>query len=367
MEVKLNGKIDRIGLPDSRLSFTQTTNIQSKSVPAPAVDLRAAALFLIDWLEKETMFDKIHAIGHRIVQGMGIHQTSLIDQHLLDHLKSIQMFDPDHLPGEIELIEAFRKQQPQIPQIACFDSAFHANLPQVAQLLPIPRRFEDEGVRRYGFHGLSYAFLLEELIRIAGPQTANFRIILAHLGNGASITAVRDGKSIDTSMGFTPAGGLPMSTRTGDLDPGVAWYMMQRESLSPAGFNNLVNHQSGLLGISGTGSDMRDLLQKESSDIRASEAIELFCYQVKKWIGAYSAVLGGLDLLVFSGGIGENAPPIRSRICAGLGYLGIELDERQNEQNGVLISTGKNRVPVYVIPTNEERMIAQSVSDFLQG
>ncbi len=204
-------------------------------------------------------------------------------------------------------------------------------MPRVAKLLPIPRRFDKIGIQRYGFHGLSYAYLIEELIRVAGKKAGKGRVILAHLGNGASIAAVFKGKSIDTSMGFTPAGGLLMGTRPGDLDPGVAWYMMKSENLTPKQFNNLINHESGLLGISETSSDMRDLLAKESDDIRAAEAVALFCYQAKKWIGAFAAALGGLDTLVFAGGIGENCPDIRSRICEGLGFLGIGLDEKKTE------------------------------------
>ena len=211
-------------------------------------------------------------------------------------------------------------------------------MPRVARLLPIPRRFDAIGIQRYGFHGLSYAYLMEELARVAGVKAAQGRVLLAHLGNGASMTAVHSGKSIDTSMGFTPTSGLPMSTRPGDLDPGVAWYLMQAESMTPKQFNNLINHESGLLGVSETSSDMRDLLDRETQDVRAAEAVALFCYQVKKWIGAFTAALGGLNTLVFAGGIGENAPTVRARICDGLGFLGIEVEEKQNAANEEVIS-----------------------------
>jgi acetate kinase len=233
-------------------------------------------------------------------------------------------------------------------------------MPQVARLLPIPRRYAAKGVERYGFHGLSYAYLMEELVRL-DPAAAGGRVVLAHLGNGASLAAVRDGKSIDTSMGFTPASGLVMSTRTGDLDPGLVYYLARTERMTPARFQRMVNHESGLLGVSGTSSDVRDLLVREARDVRANEAVALFCYQAKKWIGSFAAALGGIDTLVFAGGIGENSPEIRERICDGLGFLGITLHPRRNAKSAPLISQNIARVKVRVIRTDEELMIARSV------
>jgi acetate kinase len=238
-------------------------------------------------------------------------------------------------------------------------------MPRVAQLLPIPRRFYAKGVRRYGFHGLSYAFLMEELERVAGTDASRGRVILAHLGNGSSLAAVRQGKSVDTTMAFTPAAGVPMSTRSGDLDPGLAWYLAQSESMSAEQFHRMVNHESGLLGISETSSDLRDLLAREAADVRAAEAVALYCYQVTKSIGAFAAALGGLDTLVFSGGIGENAPVIRQRICADLGFLGIQLDRARNASSEPVISAAAGRVDVRVIRTDEEVMIAKSVCHVL--
>jgi acetate kinase len=238
-------------------------------------------------------------------------------------------------------------------------------MPRVAKLLPIPRRFDAAGIERYGFHGLSYAYLMEELARVAGAKAATGRVILAHLGNGASLAAVRDGKSIDTSMGFTPTAGLPMGTRPGDLDPGVAWYMLRSGNLTPKQFDHLINHESGLLGVSETSSDMRDLIERQTSDVRAAEAVELFCYQTRKWIGSFAAVLGGVETLVFAGGIGENAAEVRARICSGLQFLGFELDEARNSVNAPVISADASRVAVRVIPTDEELMIARSVSRIL--
>jgi acetate kinase len=279
---------------------------------------------------------------------------------LVAELRRITPYDPDHLPREIALIEALSRRHPKLPQVACFDTAFHRTMPPVAGLLPIPRRYGARGVERYGFHGLSYAYLMEELGRL-DPAGAGGRVILAHLGNGASLAAVRGGKSLDTSMGFTPTAGLVMSTRTGDLDPGLVYYLARTARMTAARFQRMVNHESGLLGVSGRSSDLRDLCAREASDTRAAEAVALFCYQVRKWIGSFAAALGGLDTLVFAAGIGENAAPIRARICEGLGFLGIELDPGRNPDHAALISTDAARVKVRVIRTDEELMIARSV------
>jgi acetate kinase len=285
----------------------------------------------------------------------------LITKEMVEELHRLSPFDPEHLPEEILLTEAFHRRFPDLPQVACFDTAFHHDLPRVARLLAIPRRYEAQGVRRYGFHGLSYAFLMGELVRLAGAEAAQGRVILAHLGNGVSLAAVRGGQSIDTSMGFTPIAGVPMSTRSGDLDPGLLWYMARTEGFDAKRFNEMVNFQSGLLGVSETSSDMRDLLACETRDVRAAEAVALFCYQVKKWIGAFAAALGGLDTLVFAGGIGEKAPTVRARICTGLEFFGIELEKKRNTANEGLISAAASRVAVRVIRTDEEWMIAKTV------
>jgi acetate kinase len=284
---------------------------------------------------------------------------------MVDDLKSLSPFDPEHLPEEILLTEAFHRRYPDLSQVACFDTAFHHEMPRVARMLPIPRRYEAQGVRRYGFHGLSYAYLMEELTRLGDPAASKGRAVLAHLGSGASLAAVLDGKSIDTSMSFTPTAGVPMGTRTGDLDPGLLWYLARTEKTSAKQFNEMVNFESGLLGMSETSSDMHELLDHEKQDVRAAEAIALFCYQVKKWIGSFAAALGGLDTVVFAGGIGENAPPVRARICDGLGFLGIELDEKRNAANEAVISAATGRVIVRVIKTDEEWMIANIVSRVL--
>jgi acetate kinase len=258
---------------------------------------------------------------------------------MVAQLHKLSPFDPNHLPEEILLMEAFQRRFQNLVQIACFDTAFHHDMPRVAQLLPIPRRYEAKGVRRYGFHGLSYAYLMSEFERLVGAKAANSRVILAHLGSGASLAAVRDGKSVDTSMGFTPAAGLVMSSRSGDLNPGLVSFLACSEQMTPAQFDRMVNHESGLLGVSETSADMQDLLAHESRDVRAAEAVALFCYQAKKWIGAYAAALDGLDTLIFAGGIGEHAPDIRNRICEGLSFLGIELEKSRNDNTADVIST----------------------------
>jgi len=316
----------------------------------------------MDWIEERGGSDALTAVGHRVVHGGPKYsEPQRINAEMVEELHRLSPFDPEHLPEEILLTEAFHRRFPDLPQVACFDTGFHHDLPRVAQLLPIPRRYEAQGVRRYGFHGLSYAFLIRELARLAGTEAAQGRFILAHLGNGASLAAVRDGKSVDTSMSFTPTAGVPMSTRSGDLDPGLIWYLARTEKMSAKQFNEMVNFQSGLLGVSETSSDMRDLLDCETRDVRAAEAIALFCYQVKKCIGAFAAALGGLDTLVFAGGIGENAPAVRTRICDGLGFLGIELDQKRNVANGGVISSVASRIPVRVIRTDEEWVIASMV------
>jgi acetate kinase len=365
LEQSFHGSIDRIGLPGTILTFNDSKGNEKDNFLVESSDTRTASNILIDRLEEQIDFSLIIGVGHRVVFGMKHTEPELITKELLEELHRISPYDSDHLPVEIELIEALLERYPKLPQVACYDTAFHSSMPRVAKLLPIPRRFDAMGIRKYGFHGLSYAYLIEELARVAGKKAAQGRVILAHLGSGASLAAVREGKSIDTSMGFTPAGGITMGTRPGDLDPGVAWIMMKSENLTPKQFNKLINHESGLLGISETSSDMRDLLAKENDDVRAAEAVELFCYNVKKWIGSFAAALGGLDTLVFAGGIGENCPVIRSRICEGLGFLGIDLDEKRNIANAQVVSTENGKITVRVIHTDEEWMIAKTVNQII--
>ena len=362
----LGGELERIGLPEATLRVKGSNPADNFSRPVTAADHTAAVGALMEWIEEHSGRDALAAVGHRVVHGGPKYsKPQQVTAEMVEELHRFSPFDPEHLPLEIELIEAFRQRHPGLPQVACFDTAFHRTMPRVATLLPIPRRYEAQGARRYGFHGLSYEFLMEELAHLADPAATKGRVILAHLGNGASLAAVRDGKSIDTSMGFTPTAGLVMSSRSGDLDPGLVSYLARTEQMSAAQFQKMVNHESGLLGVSETSSDMRDLLERETQDIRAAEAVALFCYQAKKWIGAFAAALGGLDTLVFAGGIGENAPPVRERICDGLGFLGVELDRERNVKNAPLVSSDTVRVKVRVIHTDEELMIARSTARVL--
>ncbi len=361
LENIISGQIKRIGLDHPEFTATDNLTQEKSIIKIKTTTFKDVTEVLIEWLKAQKYAEKIACIGHRIVHGMNHTKPEIIDDNLLEELREIMDYDPDHLPAEIEMIALFKKHFPQLVQVACFDTSFHTTLPKYANTFAIPKKYYEEGIKRYGFHGISYSYLRNEL-RKKNAVEAKGKIILAHLGNGASLAAVKKGKCIDTSMGFTPAGGIVMSTRSGDLDPGVAWYLLTK-GVNAKEFNDLINHKSGLLGISGYSSDMEDLLQHEEVNKDAALAIEMFCYQIKKYIGAYTASLEGLDVLVFSGGIGENAPVIRSRICKGLTYLGIEIDERKNKKNSVIISTEKSTVKVYVIPTDEEIMIAQNTKE----
>ena len=361
----LKGELRQIG-PHATLDITGEGETHAISRPVAAPDFKAAVDALMDWFANRSERDAFTAVGHRVVHGGPKYfRPERITAEMIEALRQLGPFDPEHMPGEIHLIEEFRRRFPDLPQVACFDTAFHHGLPDVARLLAIPRRYEAQGVRRYGFHGLSYAFLMEELARLDSAKAARGRVILAHLGSGASLAAVRDGKSIDTSMGFTPASGVPMSSRSGDLDPGLVSYLARTQQMSAKQFDRMINFDSGLLGVSETSADMTELLRREVSDARAADAIALFCYQIKKWIGAFAAALSGLDTLVFAGGIGENAPAIRARICADLEFLGIALNRTANAQNAPLISPDTAQVKVRIIHTDEEREIAKSVASVL--
>jgi len=362
----LAGRIEGIGFPQGRFAVKAANEADSFSRPIVAPDHTAGVNVLMDWIEQRFTRGELAAVGHRVVHGGPKYwEPQRVTPEMVEALHQLSPFDPEHLPEEILLTEAFHRRFPNLPQFACFDTAFHHDLPRVAQLLPIPRRYNAKGVRRYGFHGLSCEYLMEELARVAGSEAANGRVILAHLGNGASITAVRNGKSIDTSMSFTPTAGLPMSTRSGDLDPGLGWYLWRAENVTAKQFHQMVNHESGLLGVSETSPDMRELLAREKEDVRAAEAVALFCYQARKFICAMAGALEGLDTLVFSGGIGENLPQVRQKICAGLGFLGVELSERQNAAGAGVISSKKGKVAVRVIRTDEEWIIAKTVCRIL--
>jgi acetate kinase len=362
----LKGEIDGVGLPHGNFTVKGATGTDNFSKPVTVPDHQAAVNLLMDWMRDRFESGELRAVGHRVVHGGPKYwEPQRITPEMIEELHRLSPFDPDHLPEEILLTEAFHRRFPNLTQIACFDTAFHHDMPRVARLLPIPRRYDAMGVRRYGFHGLSYAFLLQELERIGGAKAIQGRVILAHLGNGASMAAVRGGRSLDTTMAFTPTAGLVMSTRTGDLDPGLATFLARSEKITASQFDHMVNHESGLFGVSEISPDMRLLLEREIEDVRAAEAVALFCYQAKKYVGAYAAVLGGLDTLVFAGGIGENAPAIRARICDGLDYLGIQLSDSLNAIHADVISSGASRVTVRIVRTDEELMIARYVCRIL--
>ncbi len=365
---ELTGSIDRIGSPEATLSWAPegavTIGPQSVDAPNHAACIQLLLTCIADWLRH----CPVVAIGHRVVHG-GQHYRAPqpLTSAVMDELQKLSSSDPEHLPGEIELIQWFAQRYPHLPQVACFDTAFHRDMPRVARLFSIPRRYEKLGLQRYGFHGLSYAFLMRELERVGAPHEVSGRVIMAHLGNGASMAAVKNGRAVDTTMGFTPTSGLPMSRRSGDLDPGLVSYLARTEGMTVDRFHRMVNAESGLLGVSETSSDMRDLLKEERNDARAAEAVALFCYHAKKAIGSLAAALGGLDTLVFSAGIGEHSPIVRARICEGLEFLGIAIDSARNEADEAVISSEGSRVTVRVIHTDEESEIARSVLEMISA
>jgi len=358
----VSGRIERVGQEGATLSIVDPAGTTTESHPVEAADLGAAAAAMLDTLDARVGLARIGGVGHRVVHGGPNYTTpQLITPTVIDELRRLCPLDPEHLPGEIAVIEACRRRLPDLKQVACFDTAFHHDLPRVAQLLPIPLRYSRAGVRRYGFHGLSYAFLMNELERTAGAQAAEGRVVLAHLGNGASMAAVHKRRCVDTTMAFTPTAGLVMGTRTGDLDPGVLVHLARSEQMDADALDKLVNRQAGLLGLSETSADVRDLLARRQSDTRAADALAVFCYQARKWIGAMATALGGIDTLVFAGGIGENSPEVRSEICASLGFLGIHIDAERNQRGAGLISPDAGACAVHVMHTDEESMIAREV------
>jgi acetate kinase len=356
----LSGSLERIGLRGGTFTARNAGGRILAEERGGFSGHEAALKRLLEWIEGHPAGGSLDAIGHRIVHGgQRYADPQRITPTLTAELTALIPLAPDHLPHEIRAIRAVRRAFPDRPQVACFDTAFHRGMPAVAQMYALPERFRREGLVRYGFHGLSYEYILQELRREAGDEAAGGRVIIAHLGNGASLAAVRGGKCIDTTMGFTPAGGLVMSTRCGDLDPGVMIYLMDKKRLTPSTLNNLINRRSGLLGVSGISPDMKDLLEKESDEPRAAEAVELFCYQAAKHLGALAAALGGIDTLVFTAGIGEHSPAVRERICRNLGFLGVRLDGKRNAAGTAVVSADDSPVTVRVLRTDEDLMIAR--------
>jgi acetate kinase len=364
----LKGELGRIGVSKG---FFQAENREGNQLTAKELDLPdhgTAFKTLFDWLQGHEVGKNLHAAGHRLVHGGQAHvKPQTVTSALLAELKQLIPLAPDHLPDEIKGLEAARRHFPDLPQIVCFDTAFHRQMPEVAQRYALPRSLFREGLQRYGFHGLSYEYVIQELSAETRTRAASDKLIIAHLGNGSSMAAIRGGKSVDTTMGLTPAGGLVMGTRVGDLDPGVIIYLLREKGMTPAEVNQLINHQAGLLGISQISGDMHDLLVQENGKADAALAVKVFCYQALKFTGALAAALGGLDTFVFTGGIGENSSTIRARICAPLEFLGIHLDQGLNEENFPVISRPDSPVTVRVLKTNEELMIARHTRDILMG
>ncbi|MFO0900096.1 MAG: acetate/propionate family kinase [Pirellulales bacterium] len=314
---------------------------------------------LLEWLAQAGLLDSLAAVGHRVVHGgPKFAAPCRVSEVLLEELERILPLDPEHLPQALGAIHAIAARLPGLPQVACFDTAFHRGMPAVAKLLPLPARYRDAGVERYGFHGLSYQYLVEQL-RTLDPPEVGGRAVLAHLGGGASLAAVLRGQPLDTTMGFTPTGGLVMGTRTGDLDPGVLLYLLTVGGLSAKQLARLVNQEAGMLAVSGVSGEMRELLLRRAGDPAAAGAVALFCYQARKLIASMTSALGGLDTLVFAGGIGEHAAEVRAEICAGLEFLGVHLDPGRNAQGAPIVSSGASAVVVRVLPTDEERMICR--------
>jgi acetate kinase len=358
----LRGEAENIGAPSGHLWLRTADGSSIVDQLRPISDHQTAVQIALDELKKGK-YPSPAAIGHRVVNGGRLSAPQKITPQILTDLRNLVPLAPLHLPAEIKIMEAVASQAPQIPQVACFDTAFHRRLPELAQRFPLPRKLFDEGLRRYGFHGLSYEYVLQEL----GSAAKGQRLVIAHLGNGCSLAAVRDGSPVDTSMGLTPTGGVMMGTRTGDLDPGILIYLLREKGYDAARLERLVDAESGLLGVSELTSDMKTLLAKRDSDARAAEAVAMFCRSIRKEIGAFAAVLGGLDIFVFTGGIGERAPAVREEICRDLGHLGVRLDPVRNNAEEDIISAAQSACLVRVVATNEELMIARHTRGVIFG
>ena len=364
-----SAEAERIGLPGTRLRIADANGTSLNEQQDDRLDHTAAVEAVFAWLRDHGAQRELDAVGHRVVHGGNRYsEPQPITPTLVQSIEELVPIDPDHLPQALAAMRFVSQTYPALLQVACFDTAFHRHMPQVAQAYALPRHLTDAGLARlarYGFHGLSYEYIMEQL-RTEAATAADGRVIIAHLGNGASMAAVREGKSVDTTMGFTPTGGLVMSTRSGDLDPGVLLHLLQEQQLTPAALGELVNKRSGLLGVSGSSGDMRDLVTRQSSDADAAAAVELFCYQARKFLGALCTTLGGLDTLVFTAGIGEHQAEIRRRICDGLQFLGIVLDPDRNQAHAPIISRELSGVFVRVMHTDENRMIARHAAQLIK-
>jgi acetate kinase len=354
-QVLFDGLADGIGQSNGTLEVKDEAGKTLRSEKIGFVSRHDALSHAARWLN-ELSPGRPYAVGHRVVHGgprLVNHQP--ITPALVAELKACVHFAPLHIPMALQLISEARQAYPDVPEFACFDTAFHTTLPETAARFPLSRALFDEGIRRYGFHGLSY----ESIVHRLGDKLPS-RVVIAHLGSGASLAAVKDGKSVDTSMGLTPTGGIPMATRTGDLDPGVLLYLQRAKKMDADSLEKLLNHDSGLTALSGGISDMRKLqLAAEQGNSNAALAIEVFCLSIRKFAAAYTAVLGGIDMLIFAGGIGEHSVQVRKEVCAGLHFLGVTMDERKNQSGEEAISSGSSAVQVRIVPSQEDRQIAR--------
>ena len=337
----------------------ETTKRPGVSDHAKAMDV------IIFWLDENELSKGITGIGHRVVHGgSSFVEPALIDGAMLTELVKLKPLAPNHLPHEILGIEILMGLMPTVQQVAAFDTAFHRTMPPVSTTYPLPIKLREAGIIRYGFHGLSYEYIMSLL---AQTNSGSGRVIIAHLGHGSSMAAVKDGRCVDTSMGFTPSGGLVMSSRTGDMDPGAIIHLMTELKMTVDEVFTLIYKKAGLLGISGVSAEMRDLIEMSGKDDKARLAVDVYCYNARKFIGAYMTALGGLDTLVFTAGIGENSPEVRSRICNGLGFAGVKIDSAKNNANSSVISTPDSGVAVRVIKTNEELMVARHAYEVVES
>jgi acetate kinase len=351
----IEGAVERIGLSGGWLWLKDGQGKRLVDKHADFPDHKAAVKAMFTTVIEEQHLPAPDGVGHRLAHGGPKHMApEIVTPKLMLALRRIIPLAPMHLPSEIKGIDAVAAHYPALKQVICFDTAFHRRMPEVAKRLPILRSLWQKGIHRYGFHGLSYEYIVSAL----GKNTKG-RVIIAHLGSGASMVALKDGKPQDTTMGFSTLGGLMMGTRCGDLDPGILLYLMDEKSYDVRQLEGLLYQRSGLIGVSGISSDMKTLLDQRTTEPHAAEAIDLFCYTARKYIGALCAVIGGLDTLVFTGGIGERAAPVRWMICHGLDYLGINIDPANNDANAKIISMEKSPCAVRVIPTNEDLMIAR--------
>ncbi|MDZ4835179.1 MAG: acetate/propionate family kinase [Candidatus Melainabacteria bacterium] len=356
----VSGNLSGIGTQSGHFSIKGNNDFENVDEPVNLPDHHFAVARLMEWLRSNS-HTTIDAVGHRVVHGGREFVTpQQIDDRLVEELRQLSRFAPLHLPPAIATMESSRKEFSDVPHVACFDTSFHRTMPERARMLPLTKElFFEDGVEKFGFHGISYESIMDQLSAKTDLQINERKVIIAHLGNGCSMAAVQNGQSIDTTMGFSPTGGLVMGTRSGDIDPGLIAYFVREKNMSAIQFVEFVNRESGLLGLSGISSDMEELLLQEDNSEDARRALEIYCYHARKHIGALAAALGGLDLLVFTGGIGEHAAIIRERICADLEFIGVSVDKGLNEKQDFVISSAESRVQILVVKTNEELMIAR--------